>query len=223
MNAAFVAAMEDILEVYRLPYDEEYPVICMDEKPLQLVSDSRKRIMAKPAVLQVPGQLEKIDFEYIRNGTCNIFIFSEPLAGKRYTEAFERRTKIDWALNIKNLLDVEYPDAKKVILVLDNLNTHKISSLYEAFPPEEALRLSKRLEVHYTPKHGSWLNIAEIELSALSTQCLGKRRIDNLEELNQQLRKWYSDRNTKQKGVDWQFSVNEARILLKHVYPIPKF
>lgn len=208
--------MEDVLEVYRRHYDEKYPVVCMDEKPLQLLADARCRIRIEP------GKPERIDNEYIRKGTCSIFLFTEPLSGWRYAHASERRTKIDWAYHIQWLLEEQYPDAEKVVLVMDNLNTHNISSLYEAFSPDKALSMAKRLEIHYTPKHGSWLNIAEIELSALARQCLGSRRIDNLMVLNHELAAWYVDRNQKQKGVDWQFSTEDARIKLKRLYPIIK-
>ena len=206
--------MEDVLEVYSCPYDEKYPVVCMDEKPLQLLADARCKIKMKS------GKMERVDNEYIRKGTCSIFLFTEPLSGWRYADAYEHRTKIDWAHHIKWLLEEQYPDAEKVVLIMDNLNTHNISSLYEAFPPEEALLMAKRLEIHYTPKHGSWLNIAEIELSALTRQCLGKRRIDNLQTLNHELAAWYVDRNQNQKGVDWQFSTDDARIKLKRLYPV---
>lgn len=208
--------MEDVLEVYSRSYDEEYPVVCMDEKPLQLLADARCRIKIEP------GKPERIDNEYIRKGTCSIFLFTEPLSGWRYADAYEHRTKIDWANHIKWILEEQYPDAKKVVLVMDNLNTHNISSLYEAFPPEEALSMAKRLEIHYTPKHGSWLNIAEIELSALGRQCLGSRRIDNLQALNRELEAWYCDRNLKQKGVDWQLTTEDARVKLKLLYPVVK-
>ena len=208
--------MEDVLEVYRRPYDEKFPVVCMDEKPLQLLADARCKIRIEP------GKPERIDNEYIRKGTCSIFLFTEPLNGWRYADAYERRTKIDWAYHIQWLLEEQYPDAVKVVLVMDNLNTHSISSLYEAFSPQKALSLAKRLEIHYTPKHGSWLNIAEIELSALARQCLGSRRINNLPELNHELASWYVDRNLSQKGVDWQFTTEDARIKLKRLYPIIK-
>ena len=208
--------MEDVLQVYIQPYDPEHPVICMDEKPLQLLADARRKIKIEP------GKPERIDNEYIRKGTCSIFLFTEPLNGWRYADAREQRTKVDWAHQIKWLLEEQYPDAEKVVLVMDNLNTHNISSLYEAFPPEIALSLAQRLEIHYTPKHGSWLNIAEIELSALGRQCLGSRRIDNLQVLNEELGAWYVDRNCKQKGVDWQFSTSDARVKLKRLYPIIK-
>ncbi|MDD4700452.1 MAG: IS630 family transposase [Oscillospiraceae bacterium] len=213
-NAQFVAAMEDVLAVYSRPYNVDYPVVCMDEKPLQLLSDARKSIPVSK------GNPVRYDSEYVRNGTCSIFLFTEPLNGWRYACAQERRTKIDWANQIKWLLNEQYPDVKKVVLVMDNLNTHNISSLYEAFEPQEAFALSQRLEIHHTPKHGSWLDIAEIELSALGRQCLGGRRIDNLQDLNTELQAWFVDRNKKQCGVDWQFSTDDARIKLKRLYPI---
>jgi hypothetical protein len=207
--------MEDVLEVYSRPYNKQYPVVCMDEKPLQLLADARRRIKMEP------GKSERIDNEYIRKGTCSIFLFTEPLAGWRHAVSTERRTKVDWAYQIKWLFE-QYPDAEKIVMILDNLNTHNISSLYEAFRPEEAFRISKRLEIHYTPKHGSWLNIAEIELSALGRQCLGKRRIDNIQTLNLELDAWSVDRNAIQKGVDWQFKTEDARIKLKRLYPTIK-
>jgi hypothetical protein len=213
-NAAFVAAMEDILEVYTRPYDPNLPVVCMDEKPYQKLDHIRDPLPARP------GSIEKVDSEYKREGTCSIFIFTEPLGGWRYAEALERRTKTDWANMTKWLLNEQYPDAEKVIYVQDNLNTHNISSLYEAFPPEEAFRLAQRLEIHYTPKHGSWLNIAECELSALAVQCLGDRRIPDIETLNKELSFWHTQRNQKQKGVDWQFTMDDARIKLKRLYPV---
>ena len=212
-NGAFVAAMEDILEVYARAYDPNRPVVCMDEKPYQLLDETREPIPMKA------GSTKKVDSEYVRHGTCSIFIFTEPLGGWRYAEALPRRTKIDWAGKIQWLLDVEYPEAEKVILVMDNLNTHAISSLYEAFSPEVALRLAKRLEIHFTPKHGSWLDIAEIELAALSAQCLGSRRIPDIDTLNKELTNWHRYRNEAQKGVNWQFTTADARIKLKRLYP----
>ena len=213
-NAAFVAAMEDVLEVYSRPYDPTRPVVCMDEKPFQLHGEAREPVPMKP------GKVEKVDNEYIREGTCSIFIFTEPLAGWRYAEALEHRTKKDWARRVKWVLDNQYPSAKKVALVMDNLNTHVISSLYETFPPEEAFRLAQRLEIHYTPKHGSWLNIAEIELSALAAQCLGNSRISSIEVLNKELFAWKSRRNADQNGVDWHFTTADARFKLKRLYPV---
>lgn len=206
--------MEDVLEVYSRPYDPTRPVVCMDEKPFQLLGEAREPVPMKP------GKVEKVDNEYIREGTCSIFIFTEPLAGWRYAEAFEHRTKKDWARRVKWVLDNQYPNAEKVVLVMDNLNTHVISSLYETFPPEEAFRLAQRLEIHYTPKHGSGLNIAEIELSALAAQCLGNRRISSIEVLNKELFAWESRRNADQNGVDWHFTTADARFKLKRLYPV---
>jgi hypothetical protein len=205
--------MEDVLEVYHRAYDPLYPVVCMDEKPYQLLGEARQAIPMKP------GSPRREDGEYIRNGTCSIFIFTEPLAGWRYAEVSERRTRLDWARNIEALLEEHYPDAKKVVLVTDNLNTHEITSLYTAFPAPKALRLAKRLEIHYTPKHGSWLNIAEIELSALSKQCLN-RRVDNIDKLAYEINSWQIDRNNMNKSVKWQFTTEDALIKLLHLYPI---
>lgn len=204
--------MEDVLDLYQQPFNPDYPVVCMDEKPYQLLDEARIPIPMKP------GKPERRDSEYVRHGTCSIFIFTEPLAGWRHTSVRERRTRIDWAHEVKKLLDVHYPDAIKVLLVLDNLNTHTIASLYEAFEPETARRLAKRLELHYTPKHGSWLNIAEIELSAMTRQCLG-RRIPSINQLALELMEWESARNSNQKGVDWQFTTDDARIKLRRLYP----
>lgn len=204
--------MEDILDLYQQPFDESFPVICMDEKPLQLLDESRAPIPMKP------GKPERQDAEYIRNGTCSIFLFTEPLAGWRHATVCQRRTRIDWANQIRELLEIHYPYVPKVRLVMDNLNTHTVSSLYEAFPPETARSLAKRLEIHYTPKHGSWLNIAEIELSAMTKQCLD-RRIPDINSLCTELSAWELSRNNKQKGVDWQFTTEDARIKLKRLYP----
>jgi len=206
--------MEDVLSVYARQYDRNRPVICMDEKPYQLLSD-----VCEPLPMKM-GKPKREDFEYIRNGTCSIFVFTEPLAGWRHTEAFSRRTKIDWARRIQWLLNEQYPKAEKIILVMDNLNTHTISSLYETFPPAEAFCLARRLEIHYTPRHGSWLNIAEVELAAMAAQCLGQRRIPDLLTLNVELAAWHTQRNQKQRGVDWQFSTHDARIKLKRLYPV---
>jgi hypothetical protein len=204
--------MEDVLDLYQQPYDPEYPVICMDEKPYQLLGESRQAIPMKR------GRPKRRDDEYVRNGTCCIFLFTEALGGWRHTDVQEHRTKTDWANQVRRLLEVEYPKCKKVRLVMDNLNTHSVSSLYEAFPPEIARSLAVRLDIHYTPKHGSWLNIAEIELSVMTAQCLD-RRIDNITTLQFELSVWESDRNSKQKGVDWQFTTQDARIKLKRLYP----
>jgi len=206
--------MEDVLSVYERPYDKNRPVICMDEKPFQLLKHVHEPLPT------APKKPLREDYEYLRNGTCSIFIFTEPLGGWRHAEAFHRRTKIDWANRIKWLLDEEYPEAEKIVLVMDNLNTHTIASLYDAFPPEEAFRLAQRLEIHFTPKHGSWLNIAEVELAAMAAQCLGQRRIPDLETLNGELAAWYTRRNQSQKGVDWQFTTTDARIKLKRLYPL---
>ncbi len=207
-----MACMEDILDLYSQPFDESLPVICMDEKPLQLLDESREPIPMKT------GKPKRQDGEYIRNGTGCVFLFTEPLAGWRHVTACRRRTKIDWAHQIRDLLENLYPNTPKIRLVMDNLNTHSISSLYEAFSPEVARSLAKRLEIHHTPKHGSWLNIAEIELSALTRQCLD-RRIPTILSLNRELSAWEACRNDSQKSVDWQFTTNTARIKLKRLYP----
>jgi len=204
--------MEDVLETYALPYDPEIPVICMDEQPVQLLGESREPILMRP------GQPAKQDYEYIREGTCSIFVFTEPLASWRHVVASKRRTKQDWALQIRESLEIYYPYAKKIRLVMDNLNTHAISSLYETFPPQVALALARRLEIHHTPKHGSWLNIAEIELSVMTRQCLN-RRISTMEALQTQLAIWEADRNIACNYVDWHFSTTNARDKLKWLYP----
>lgn len=206
--------MEDVLAVYARPFDAKKPVVCMDEKPYQLLESARKTIEMKP------GSPQREDYEYKRIGTCSIFIFTEPLSGWRCAQAFPQRTKKDWAYRIRWLLDEQYPKVEKLVLVMDNLNTHTVSSLYETFPPDEAFRLAQRLEIHFTPKHGSWLNIAEIELAAMTAQCLGQRRIPAIKTLNIELGVWYTQRNQSQKGVDWQFTANDARIKLKRLYPI---
>ena len=211
-DAAFVAAMEDILDLYCLPYDADYPVVCMDEKPYQLLDEIREPIPMEP------GRVRKIDAEYVRKGTCSIFVFGEPLTGWTHAHARERRTKVDWAQEIRWLLDEVYPNAKKVRLVSDNLNTHVISSLYEAFPAPNARALAKRLDMHHTPKHGSWLNIAEIFISVLARQCLS-RRIPHLSVLNRELAAWATSKNAFLSPVDWQFSTDDARLKLKHLYP----
>jgi len=206
--------MEDVLSVYARPFNKTTPVVCMDEKPFQLLDDQYEIIpMGKD------NHTEKFDCEYERKGTGSIFLFTEPLAGWRVAFAEPHRTSVDWAHKIKWLLTEQYTEEEKIVLVMDNLNTHSISSLYKAFAPDEAYKLASRLEIHYTPKHGSWLNIAEIELSALSIQCLGDRRIPSIESLNEQLLAWHTIRNISQKGVDWQFTTDDARIKLKHLYP----
>jgi hypothetical protein len=204
--------MEDILSVYARIYDPMRPVVCMDEKPYQLLDHARDPIPAGP------GHDQREDSEYVRCGTCSVFVWVEPLAGWRRVHALERRTRLDWAAQVKELLTVDYPDAEVVVLVMDNLNTHNIASLYEAFEPAEAFALAQRLEIHHTPKHGSWLNIAEIELSALTRQCLD-RRIGDLDILNVELAAWQKETNTDQRQVDWQFTTDDARIKLRHLYP----
>ena len=204
--------MEDVLEVYQLPYDPDYPVVCMDESCKQMIGEVHEPIPC------TPGKPERIDDEYVRNGVAEIFMEVEPLAGKRHVQITEHRTKKDWAMQIKQMLDVRYPDAAKVRLVMDNLNTHSIASLYEAFEPEEARRLAQRLDIHYTPKHGSWLNMAEIELSALKGQCLD-RRIPNMALMQGEVTAWEKDRNNNAKKIIWQFTTSDARIKLRRLYP----
>ena len=212
-NASFVANMEDVLEVYSRPYDEDYPVVCMDESSVQLIGEVQEPIPA------APGHPNLQDDEYVRYGVASIFIEVEPLGGKREVKITEQRTRVDWAYFIKEMLENRYPQAKKVVLVMDNLNTHNIASLYTAFEPEVAKKLADRLEIHYTPKHGSWLNIAEIELSVLKGQCLN-RRIPKMEQLKSEVKAWNIDRNNNQSKVDWQFTNDDARIKLKRLYPI---
>lgn len=204
--------MEDILEVYARPYNRQYPVVCMDESSMQLIGEVHEPIAA------ASGHPVLMDDEYVRKGVANIFMEVEPLGGKRKVKITEHRTKIDWACFIKEMLEERYTDAKKVVLVMDNLNTHKIASLYEAFPPDTARGLADRLEIHYTPKHGSWLNIAEIELSVLKGQCLSGR-IDCIEKVRAKVSAWNSERNNRQSKVDWQFRTSDARIKLKRLYP----
>lgn len=204
--------MEDILEVYQRPYDENCPVICMDEKPLQLLDEAR------PTIPMKVGKPEREDSEYIRKGTCSIFVFTEPLKGWRTVKASERRTRKDWAEQVRLLLEVHYPAAPKICLVMDNLNTHTIASLYETFPAQKARELARRLEIHYTPKHGSWLNVAEIELNVMTSQCLG-RRIPTLEHLSSELMAWNVARNKATSVVRWQFTTETARVKLHRLYP----
>ncbi len=204
--------MEDILDIYEMPYNPEIPVICMDEKPYQLLDEAREPLPLRPRDIQ------KTDAEYIRKGTSSIFVFTEVLAGWRHASAREHRTATDWAEEICYLLEECYPDSKKVILVMDNLNTHAISSLYKRYAPEKARALVKRLEIHYTPKHGSWLNIAEIELNVMTRQCLS-RRINTLENLQKELSAWEQKRNINQKSVTWHFKADDARVKLISLYP----
>lgn len=204
--------MEDILEVYRWEYDADYPVVCMDEQPMQLIKETRQPLPV------APGKPAKYDHEYERSGTANNFMFTEPLAGWRKVSVREKKTRRDWAEEIKTLLDQDYPKAKMVILVCDNLNTHTLGSLYEAFPPTEARRLAERIDIRYTPKHGSWLNVAEIELSVMTKQCLD-RRISDIAMLRHETTAWANQRTGEQTGVDWQFATDDARIKLKRLYP----
>lgn len=205
--------MEDILDVYCQAYDKACPVICMDEKPYQLLEQVRNPI---PMTSNHPL---REDGEYIRNGTCSIFVFLEPLTGWCRADANERRTSVDWANQIRQLLEVDFPDAPKVRLIMDNLNTHALASLYKAFEPQKARELAKRLEIHYTPKHGSWLNMAEIQISVLARQCLS-RRIPTLQNANAEIAAWQTDRSIHPAAINWQFTTDDARIKLKHLYPV---
>ncbi len=209
--------MEDVLDVYARPRDPGVPVVCMDEKPYQLLGHARDPIPAAPGHLRRPRD-RKEDSEYVRHGTCSIFVWVEPLAGRRRVVARHQRTRVDWAHEVEHLLTIDYPDAERVLLVMDNLNTHTLGSLYEAFEPAKAHALARRLEIHHTPKHGSWLNIAEIELSALTRQCLD-RRIDDLDVLNTELAAWQDATNTAQRQVNWHFTTSDARTRLRHLYP----
>jgi hypothetical protein len=211
-NAEFVCAMENVLEVYHRPYEANRPVACTDETSKQLVKETR----ASQAV--EPGRIERFDYGYERNGTANVFLFREPLRGRRQVNVTERRTRTDWALQIQELLDVHYPQAERVTLVMDNLNTHSLASLYEAFEPEEARRLMGRLEVVYTPKHGSWLNMAEIELGVWSRQCIGGR-VPDPAALTSQIAAWESNRKNAKVTIDWQFTTADARTKLRRLYP----
>ena len=204
--------MEDVLDVYARPYDPCFPVICMDEASKQLVGEVRDPLPMRP------GDPLRIDSEYVRLGTCNLFMFCEPLRGSRHVRVTERRTKVDWAHALRNFLNEFYADAEKIVLVMDNLNTHTPGSFYEAFEPEEARRLTERLEIHYTPKHGSWLNIAECEFSVLQRQCLN-RRIDSAEFLGNEVNAWQASRNAIDSQINWQFTTIDARVKLRRLYP----
>jgi hypothetical protein len=201
-----------VLAVYQRPYDPDRPVVCVDEKPVQLIGEVAEAVPAKP------GQPERVDYEYTRNGTANLFVASEPLLGWRGMSVTGQRRATDWAEFIRWLVDDVYGEAEVVVLVLDNLNTHKLGSLYEAFAPEEARRIASRLEIHYTPKHGSWLNVAEVEFSVLGRQCLD-RRIGSIEELTAEVTAWVQDRNDDEAVVSWQFTTEDARVKLKRLYP----
>jgi hypothetical protein len=214
VNAEYVAAMEDVLDLYAEPYDPTRPQVNFDETTKQLIQETRQPLPAEP------GQPERYDYEYERNGTRNLFLFTEPQAGWRHINVTEQRTMLDFAQQMKWLVDERYPEAEKIRVVLDNLNTHKPASLYEAFTPAEARRLLTKLEFHYTPKHGSWLNMAEIELSVLQRQCLD-RRIPDEETLKREITAWEEYRNTERATIDWRFSVTNAREKLKRLYPSP--
>lgn len=212
-DAAFVCQMEQVLEVYKRAYDPSRPVVCMDEQPKQLISETRRPIPA------APGRLERVDYEYTREGTCTIWMFVEPLGGWRDVRVTETKTAVDWAEQVRRLVDdPRYARAERITLVSDNLNTHGLASLYKAFEPAEALRIARKLELVHTPKHGSWLNVAESELSVLTRQCLS-RRIAALLEVAKQAEAWGVRRNRKQVGVDWQFTTEDARVKLKYLYP----
>jgi transposase len=211
-NAEFVWRMEDVLSVYTRPYDPKRPQVCMDEISKQLLADAR------PPLPRQPGRPERIDYEYERHGTANLFLFCEPLQSRRWVAVTDRRTSADWAHQIKDLVEVRYPEAERIVLVADNLNTHTPAALYETFPPAEAKRLADRLEIHYTPKHGSWLNVAEIELSVLGRQCLDRRILDK-DTLSAEVAAWQDRRNAAGGTVDWRFTADDARIKLKRLYP----
>jgi len=204
--------MEDVLDVYKRPYDPRRPNVCLDETSKQLIGETRIPVPA------YPGQPARYDYEYKRNGVANLFMMFEPLVGKRHVKVTQRRTKIDWAYCVREMVDQIYPDAEQIVLVMDNLNTHNKSSLYEAFEPAEAKRIADKLEIHYTPKHGSWLDMAEIELGILARQCLS-RRIDNMEQLKDEVAAWQIIRNTAEAKVNWRFTTKDARIKLKRLYP----
>lgn len=211
-SSEFVWQMEDVLDVYIRPLDPKRPLVCMDELPKQLIGETRLPLPP------LPGQPERFDYEYVRNGVANIFCLSEPLLGTREFSVTEHRTKADFARLIKDLIDVRHPDAEKIVLVLDQLNTHSPASLYETFEPAEAKRLSDKLEIHHTPKHGSWLNIAEIELSVLSRQCLDQR-IADIDTLRQEVQAHQAHRDALGTKVNWRFTTEDARIKLKRLYP----
>ncbi len=211
-SPSFVWRMEDVLEVYTRPYDPRYPQVCLDERPVQLLADGR------PPLPPRPGTPARQDYEYERRGTANLFLWYEPLAGVRHVVPTQRRTMVDWAHLVRELVDVRYPGAERIVLVMDNLNTHSPASLYAAFPPAEARRLANKLEIHHTPKHGSWLNMAEVELAVLSSQCLD-RRIPDLGMLTAEVRAWEEARNRTATKIDWRFTTKDARIKLKRLYP----
>jgi len=212
-DAEFAACMEDVLETYAQPYDAAFPVVCMDEQPVQLTKETREPIAA------TREHPRRVDYEYERAGTACIFMFAEPLKGWRKVSARPRRTKVDWALEMEEILRTRYADVEKVRLVCDNLNTHTRGAFYEAFEAKKARELVRRIEFHYTPKHGSWLNIAENELSSMTRQSISGRRIENIEMLRAETSAWAGSSNEKQRGVDWQFTVEKARGKLRPLYP----
>ena len=212
-DGEFVANMEQVLETYAQPYDPRHPVVCMDEQPIQLLKETRVPV---PPTKEHP---RRVDYEYERAGTASIFMFCEPLSGWRQVTVRERRTKIDWAIEVEELLRTRYASAEKVILVCDNLNTHTMGAFYEAFEPEKAREIVRRLEFCHTPKHGSWLNIAENELSSMTRQCVSGRRFATIDLLRSETVAWSTHSNARQRGVDWQFKVGDARRKLKSVYP----
>ena len=210
-NSQFVSNMERVLDIYKLPYNEDYPVVCMDESPKQLIEQLAETPMK-------PGQDARVDYEYVRHGMVNIFIANEPLKGNRLVEVTEFKTKKDWAKFVKRISDEMYPQAKKIKLVMDNFKTHDASAFYEVFEPEEAKRLWDRFEFVFTPKHGSWLNMAEIELHVLNGQCLN-RHISTIEKITAEVKAWETHRNNKNAKINWQFTNNDARVKLKRLYP----
>jgi hypothetical protein len=212
-DAEFAASMEEVLEVYARPYDGRYPVVCMDEQPIQLLKETRQPITG------TRSHPRRVDDEYERAGTASIFMFCEPLGGWRHVSVRDQRTKVDWAQEVEELLRTRYASVEKVILVSDNLNTHTKGAFYETFAPEKARSLVRRLEFCHTPKHGSWLNIAENELSSMTRQCITGRRFATVEELGAETTAWHVHSNTRQRGVDWQFKVDDARMKLKSIYP----
>ncbi len=214
-NAEFVCQMEDVLDVYKRPYDPRQPLVCFDERPKQLVGEMRKPVPV------APGKPARYDYEYKRNGVANLFMMFEPLGGKRHVKVTDRRTKKDWAWCMRELVDKIHPQADSIVLVMDNLNTHKKASLYEAFLPAEAKRIADKLEIHHTPKHGSWLNMAEIEISVLGRQCLAER-MENISRLETEATAWAESRNTKDAKVNWQFTTEKARAKFERAYNIIK-
>jgi hypothetical protein len=217
-NAEFCWHMEDVLDVYTRPYDPRFPQVCFDERPVQLVADGRPPLPPRPTTEEHEGTPLRQDYEYERKGTANLFLWYEPLQSRRHVEVSEHRCRDDWAQCIKRLVDESYPEAEKIVLVMDNLNIHSPASLYVAFEPHEAKRLADKLEIHYTPKHGSWLDMAEIELAILSSQCLD-RRIPDTDLLKTEVAAWEVQRNETATAVKWRFTTADARIKLKHLYP----